>query len=293
MIRKVEYISESLIRINDLMFPLYIIKGDRNYLIDCGISAKANFFYNSIKNTINNEKIDVVLLTHSHYDHTGACSFLQGKYNFEIYASKRAVELLKKPKVIEYINNLNKEFNKIENVDEDIFKCSELDNLIPLNDGQIIKIDKEHSLTAFETRGHTKCSMSYFLLPERILFLGDASGVLEKNRNIKPLFLSSYKDYIKSINKLIKLDAEILAMPHNRFIKGKEKVKTHLINSIKAAERLKENILAKIHFKNTDDIAQNLLPKLFPEPTIVGPKEAFEVNLKAMVETVKREFLLK
>lgn len=289
MIREIENITESVIQLGDIMFPLYIIRGYKNYLIDCGISARANIFYDKIKKIIGYEKIDKVLLTHSHYDHTGACSFLQSKFNFDIYGSKRAIELLNKPKVIEYINKLNREFDDIEKIKTES-SFTKLKNLIPLNDYQQIEIDNEHILTAIETRGHTKCSMSYFLLPERILFPGDTSGVLEKNGEIKPLFLSSYNDYINSIDKLLNLDAEILALPHNRFIRGKERIKIHLNNSIKAAENLKSNILEKIHFEDTDEIAKKLLPELFPNPTVIGPKEAFEVNLKAMVETVKREF---
>ncbi len=49
MIRKIEYITKNVIVLIDNMFPLYIIKGDKNYLIDCGISAKSELFYERIK----------------------------------------------------------------------------------------------------------------------------------------------------------------------------------------------------------------------------------------------------
>jgi len=292
MIRKVEYITDTVIALNDSMFPLYIIKGkEKNYLIDCGISARAEIFYDKIKEILDEEKIDAVLLTHSHYDHTGACSYLQDIFNFKIYGSVRAVELLNKFKVIEFINKLNQEFNRIENIKHNKFKCSELKKLTYLHDNETIAIDEVRSLTAVETKGHTQCSMSYFLLPDRILFPGDASGVLEKNGEIKPLFLSSYNKYIESINKLITLDAEILALPHNRFISGKDKIKRHLENSITVSDNLKSSILQKLNSGNDiKTIAGNLLPELFAKPTVTGPQEAFKINLQAMVKTIKKEF---
>ena len=288
MIRKIENITNQVIVINDNMFPLYIIKGDKNYLIDCGISARSELFYEKIKNTINSEKIDVVLLTHSHYDHTGACSYLQDIYNFEIFGSNRTIELLKKPTVISFINKLNQEFNRIEKSDN--IKCTKLNNLISLENNQTIQIDKDNSLTAIETKGHTQCSMSYLLLPTRILFPGDSTGVMEKNGSIKPLFLSSFNEYIKSIKTLIDLNAEILAFPHNRFIKGKNRVKKHLEMAIFASEKLKTDIVEELQKgKSTTTIAEDLLTNLFPDPTISGPEEAFMINLQAMVNTVKRE----
>lgn len=293
MIREIDYITESVIVLNDNMFPLYILKGDKNYLVDCGISARSEIFLKKIKKILDTKNIDVALLTHSHYDHTGACSYLQNIYDFDIYGSKKTVELLNKPKVISFINKLNQEFNMIEKPSNKNLTCDSLRNLTALENNQNIQMDKDHSLTVIESKGHTQCSVSYLLLPERILFPGDASGVLEKNGSIKPLFLSSYNNYIASIKNLIKLNADILAFPHNRYIKGQNKVNNHLQNAIEVSEKLKDSIIKELNSgKNTKMIAENLLIELFPNPTVIGPKEAFSINLEAMVETINKEFVL-
>ena len=275
----------------DPMFPLYVVRGERNVLVDCAILAKANEIEKNLAALLGDNGIAMVLLTHSHYDHTGACSHLQKKFGFEIVASQRTKEILENDKAVAFIDDLNQKFKKIMNDNSgsvfskprDIRAVGEHDR-IPLPGGQFFEV--------YETPGHTRCSISFRLQPENILFPGDAAGVMEKNGKIKPLFLSSYTQYEGSLKKLLALEAEVLALAHNTAIKGKENVREFLAASLDETQKLKEKIIDRLgQSADFGLIAERLLAEEYVSPTIMGPREALVINVTAMVKSVYYEFV--
>jgi glyoxylase-like metal-dependent hydrolase (beta-lactamase superfamily II) len=281
----------NIIVIHDPMFPLYVIRGERNLLVDCSILAKAFEIEKNLDALLENEMIDLVLLTHSHYDHTGACSRLQEKYGFEIIASQRTKEILENDKAIAFIDDLNQKFKKILN-DQSTTVFSKLKNIRAVKENEVIELPNGQTIEVFETPGHTRCSISFLLKPENILFPGDAAGVVEKTGKIKPLFLSSYSQYEKSLKKLLALDAEVLALAHNTAVKGGGKVRDFLSNSLAATQELKKKIL--VWLGETEDfnhIAEKLLAEEYFSPTIMGPREALLINVTAMVKSIYYEFM--
>jgi glyoxylase-like metal-dependent hydrolase (beta-lactamase superfamily II) len=279
--------------IHDPMFPLYVICGEPNILVDCSILAKAGEIEENLSALLGKEKIAQALLTHSHYDHTGACSYLQEKFGFEIIASQRTKEILENDKAIAFIDDLNQKFKKILN-DPSGTIFSKPHNVRAVRENEVLELSKGQSIEIFETPGHTRCSISFLLKPENILFPGDAVGVVEKNNKIKPLFLSSYTQYEQSLQKLMLLNADILALPHNNAIKGECKVREFLADSLDETQKLKTEIVLAL--QNTQDfnlIAENILNRDYTFPTIMGPREALLINVTSMVKSIFHEFVKK
>jgi glyoxylase-like metal-dependent hydrolase (beta-lactamase superfamily II) len=275
----------------DAMFPLYVIRGERNALIDSAILAKAGEIEKKLSALLGDGGIDMLLLTHSHYDHTGACSRLQDKYGFEIVASRRTKEILENDKAIAFIDGLNQKFKEILH-DHSASAFTMPRNIRAVGENDRIPISAKQSIEVFETPGHTRCSISFLLRPENILFPGDAAGVMEKNGTIKPLFLSSYTHYEASLKKLLALEPEVLALAHNTAIRGREKAKKFLDDSLAETRKLKEKIIAWLG--QTDDfgrIAEKILAEEYAAPTIMGPREALVINVTAMVKSVYFEFV--
>jgi glyoxylase-like metal-dependent hydrolase (beta-lactamase superfamily II) len=241
-----------------------------------------------------NRNIDALLLTHTHYDHTGSCSYLQNRFQFDIYTSTVGANLLKKRKVVDFINHLNREYDRQTGVKTDITLGS-LRKLKALSEGDILPVDSNHHLKVLETPGHTRCSLSFLLLPDRILFPGDSVGVAEKDGTVKPLFLSSYLSYIESLRKLMKLRAEMICFSHNRFIRGRDRIARFLERSLQSAVDFKETILRHQSSSgeiDAEDLAAKVLDAHFPHPTVMGPREALLINVMAMIKAVVREFPL-
>jgi glyoxylase-like metal-dependent hydrolase (beta-lactamase superfamily II) len=277
--------------LHDPMFPLYVIRGERNFLVDCAILAKAGEIEKKLAALLGEEKIGVVLLTHSHYDHAGACSLLQKKHRFEIVASMRTKEILESAKAVAFIDDLNQKFKKILGDRSDTV-FSKPGQLRGVRENDVIELGGGQRIEVLETPGHTRCSVSYLLQPENILFAGDAAGVIETSGKIRPLFLSSYSQYERSLEKLAAVGAETLALPHNSAVKGKKRVAEFLAASLAETRSLKEKILEQLG--KSDDfprIAENLLELECVSPTVTGPREAQLINATAMVKSVFNEFV--
>jgi glyoxylase-like metal-dependent hydrolase (beta-lactamase superfamily II) len=287
----VSQLRNNVFVLHDAMFPLYVIRGERNILVDCAILARAGEIESKLEALLGKEGIGLALLTHSHYDHTGACSLLQEKFGFEIVASRRTKEVLENEKAIAFIDDLNQKFKKmLDDRSGTVFSMPR--NVRAIGENDVLQLSPGQTIEVFETPGHTRCSISFLLNPENILFPGDAAGVMEKTGRLKPLFLSSYTQYENSLRKLMALGAEMLALPHNSVVRGEAKVREFLAASLDETLKLKEEMLAWL--RKSDDfplIAEKILEQEFDAPTIMGPREALLINVTAMVKSIFYEFV--
>jgi glyoxylase-like metal-dependent hydrolase (beta-lactamase superfamily II) len=294
--RKYEFITNKVGVLYDDQFPLYIVLGDRNFLIDSGAATIAPDALTHINDFLagadpsNEKKIDTLLLTHSHWDHTGGAFYLQQKYGFNVIGSHRAAELLGMSKVIEVIDRMNREYKELIQSPHDI-PFAGLQNIQPIKAGDTIRVDAESYFEVLETPGHTKCSISYYLLPGKILFPGDAVGLIDRFGSIRPVFFSSYIQYRNSLQKLADLDVELVAFPHNKFISGKENVKKLFSDSIDHAQSVKDHILQLLH-KEPDPgrVAADIGSQDFAQTTFIGSRQSLLENIEAMVKITAREF---
>lgn len=290
--KAISALGNSVVLLHDPMFPLYLIRGgERNLLVDCAILARAGEIEEKLAGLLGDKKIDAVLLTHSHYDHVGACSLLQQRHGFEIIASLRTREVLENDRAISFIDDLNQKFKMILG-DDSRSEFTKPRHVRAVREGDVIPLPSGQALEVHETPGHTRCSISFLLKPENILFPGDAAGVVETNGKIKPLFLSSYTQFERSLEKLLALRAEVLALPHNNAVKGAGRVAEFLTAALAETRRLQEDIRGRLE-KSADftRIAEDILADEYFSPTIMGPREALLINVTAMVKSVFYEFV--
>jgi glyoxylase-like metal-dependent hydrolase (beta-lactamase superfamily II) len=234
-------------------------------------------------------RIHSLLLTHSHWDHTGGAQFLQQKMGFEVLASPQAVQLLKKPGVIRAIQEMNRNFKKMTGAKSDI-GFTGLNHLCPLQSGEILQLGGHSWLEIRETPGHTKCSMSFLLLPERILFPGDAAGLMEPDGTLRPLFFSSYPEYENSLRSLIKMEARALALPHNRPVRGPDRVKKFLQDSLRSTMEVREAIQKHLEMGHgTKETVEWIVDREFHNISFMGPRNILIMSMESMVKSVRQD----
>lgn len=294
-----EFLAEKVIVLYDMLFPMYIVKGEKIFLIDSGAAAKAEGSAIRINKALTEifrlgiPSVNTLLLTHSHWDHVGGSSLLQKHFQFDVISSRRTAELLNNPKVVDMIDRMNQEFKKIINQKSDIhFK--KLNKIKTVKEEDYIPVDSISRFKVIETPGHTKCSLAFLLLPEKILFPGDSAGLMEPDGTIRPLFFSNYINYENSLKRLIKLEAEVLALPHNKFIKGKDRVFQYLNSSLEVTRAAGREIADHLNKgMNSSEIAEILYSQKFARSSFMGPREAVLTNLRSMVKSVSMGSSLK
>jgi len=295
--RVFDFINDQVIVLYDSTFPVYIIRGEKNFLVDTGTAARATGFAEKIRTVLDsigakNETIDTLLLTHSHWDHVGAASYLQENFEFDVYASTRAVEVLQKDSAVAFIGKLNQNYQQMVN-DTSGVTVKKLKHMSPLKEWDTLPVSKNSYIEVIETPGHTKCSITYMLYPSRTIFIGDATGVRERDGRIKPIFLSSYTAYENSIQKLIALEAEVVCFPHNMVIKGRERVRKHMDEALDRTHEIRDKIIHMLkEGLEVSDIGEALLNREFDRPTLLGPRESMIINFEAMARSVQKESFL-
>ena len=291
-LRTFEKIGDRVVVLNDPTFPLYLITGKKNILVDSGPAAGAPEIFaviTRILREISGKKeirLHTLLLTHSHWDHTGGALYLQQQFGFEVLASQLTVDLLERPGVIRVIDELNQKFKKLARDDCDI-RFGELKKLKVFRPGESIRLDNNSRLEIRETPGHTRCSAAFFLLPERILFPGDAAGLMEPDGTIRPLFFSRYPQYEDTIRTLLKLEAQVLALPHNRAIRGEQKVKSFLEDSLGKTREVREEI--REYLRRGHDVKQTvewIVDREFANISFMGSRENLINSLDSMIRSV-------
>ncbi|MBF0119653.1 MAG: MBL fold metallo-hydrolase [Desulfobacterales bacterium] len=182
-------------------------------LVDAGCGhSNDKLFKNINKCIVPPNQIRYLLLTHCHFDHTGGAKALKEKFQCKIVAHHIDAKFLEEGNdtvtAASWYGAKMQSFlvdRKLHSDKEDI----ELDN-------RIIK--------AIHIPGHSPGSVVYLTESEglKVLFGQDIHGPLH------PSLMSNKEDYIKSLNLLISLDADILCEGHFGVYKGKEAVKNFI-----------------------------------------------------------------
>ena len=144
---------------------------------------------NKIINSLENKKIDYILLTHGHMDHIGSVKELIKLYNPKVYLSILDKDYINGNIILDpYFdkNNYNFEFIDYSNFNFDGIKI-------------------------INTKGHSKGSVSIYLEKEGIIFTGDTLFKGSFGRFDFPL--GNFKELKESINLLFSLDENVIIYP--------------------------------------------------------------------------------
>jgi len=249
---------------------IYLIESGKKCLIDAGTHTEARKILRQLKE-LNAFPPDLIILTHSHWDHCQAIPFLsqrakkEGK-EIEIYASAEAIPNLRDQSYNEVFGT-----GPFTNIEADIISLKEGDT-VDLN-GITLKI--------FETPGHMTDQITILDEKNKNLFVGDALGDKISDIIFVPPFYPPYWDkdnYLNSIDKIKRIDYDTISLTHFGLIHGDE-AKSILDESIANLNKwwsfFEENIenIDNIPYM-IDEVLLELIPKSELEKFPLKLKEA-------------------
>ncbi len=273
---------------NAYAFVYFIESGGERALIDTGTAfwgLQISGFFESV----GVDFLHYVMFTHSHYDHVGGMPVIQKSVDigrrvahegFErVFSSRRALSL---------IEELNRKELQLIGVDYDYhFEPFPVDE--KASEGRTIRVG-DMEVYIMETPGHTRDSVSYYLPGCALAVVGEAVGVPNADYSyILPQFLADVELYMSSFDKIASLDIEILGLPHERIIKGRDEVREFLRRSREyTIEYIQDIRRALEKFDNTEDVMDFMVEKYYRGRNIRQPIYAFMENLKAQIRAVRR-----
>ena len=285
-------ISDRLYAIGNPGLPAFLLLGKKPALFEAGMTFMGPAYLKELSAHLGDAgHLRHLLLTHSHYDHCGAAPFLKRKIpNLQIGANRLAAEIFQRPNAVRLIRTLSHDLEERSKPligDEDIsFHGLEVGLL--LADGAELFLGDGDPVRIIATPGHTRDALSFYMPEWKTLIAGEAVGAFDRNFSIRPEFLSSYDDYLASLEKLAALDIQILVMAHSYVLTG-EDARGYIARSIEATGRFQKRIETLLGRWGGDQ--EEVVRRIFKEDyedaqAILQDEEPFRINLRAKVKVV-------
>ena len=264
----------------------------RQALIDTGYSFCAPELARNIRTQLGHQRLDYIILTHSHYDHASGCPVCCRQFpEAVVIAGKKAAQVFAKPSARAAMARMNAHAAARLGLepDGDRLEGLRVDRIVEEGD----RIDfGDFSLAVYETPGHTKCSLAFFSPENGLLISSETLGLpMGKGLN-KPGYLIGYQMTIDSIRKIQALQPEELLIPHNGLYQ-EEEPGAFLEQSLFWAERIKDMVVERYQQgASQEDIVRSFQDIYFYQKIgRVQIEEAFLLNASIMVRMLLKECL--
>ena len=241
--------------------------------------------------TIGTQPLRAVFLTHSHYDHVAALPYVRQAWpEIKAYAAEYACHIFEKTKAKQMMFHMSKTAAEESHHEwkSDDYKGELLYADKPLEDGDRIALG-EFVVEVIETIGHTQCSVS-FLINNKVMISSETIGLEgDFEGGYVPAFLISYKKTVDSLRRTREADPKQLYMPHRGLVIPDERYWKYMEKGLAAT---KDEIIRILASYPTLEAQILEMEEVFWKKAADGawPREAFDMNAKAMLRTVAAEF---
>ncbi|MBW2710250.1 MAG: AMP-binding protein, partial [Deltaproteobacteria bacterium] len=227
--------------------PVYLLNGRKPVLFDAGLAMYGGIYEGAIKTILGKRYPVLLFLTHVHFDHCGATSYLKKVFpGLRTATSKEAVNIMKRENAVKLIRKLSKDaMENAADMDDAMLLCDRFEPFeteLVVEDGQLVKLEKGLTVKAFHTPGHTRDFISYYIPERKILIASEAGGCADISGYICTESLVDFDIYLSSIRRLVMLDVEVLCQGHHFVYVGKEEVKKFFERSIQTAFEFKSMV---------------------------------------------------
>ena len=271
---------------------LFVVDAPEPAVFEGGMTCESRLYAERILSALGGRTPAYLFITHSHWDHCGAVAYLKDRFPaMKIAAAPQVGAVIQRPNAQQLIEALNRGFRDAmlrnrayepSQLMEVTFRPFAVD--IELSDGQIIDLGGGVTVEALATPGHTRDHFSYYLANEKILFGGEAAGLLQcKGGMISSDFVSNFEEYLTSLRRLAALPAEVICLGHYLALAGEEEIKQFFKDSQRGALDYRDII-----YQVLDEVggsAELAAQKIKAEYYDTSPEipESFIINMRAQV----------
>ena len=195
---------------------VYLVLDERPILVDAGMMAAPTL--RNIKKLIDPAKIEKIVLTHCHHDHSGAAPELKAATGARLLLSEKEVGAVGDDlATVAYLFGQQAPHYEVDQT---------------LKEGMVLDTG-EWKLEVLETPGHSQGSLCLYEPQAKVLFSGD-TVFPDGNIGRTDMYGGSTQDLVASIERLTALDVEIM-YPGHMEITGRD-VKRQIEMSLRFAK---------------------------------------------------------
>ena len=175
---------------------VYLVLDEKPILVDAGMMAGPTL--KNIKKFIDPAKIELIVLTHCHHDHSGAAPALKEVTGARLMLSEKEVGCIGDELAsVAYLFGQQAPEYKVDET---------------LKEGMVLDTG-EWKLEVMETPGHSTGSLCLYERTEKVLFSGD-TVFPDGNIGRTDMFGGSTDELVRSIQRLTELDVKVMYPGH-------------------------------------------------------------------------------
>jgi len=266
-----------------------ILGSEKTALHDLGMACFNKEMIANLEKALDGRPLDYVLMSHTHYDHMGALPYVIKRWpDVKVCGSQKAAQVFARQGALDMIVSMGKTAAEFYGKDPDEITAEGVRVDIVLQSGDIVDLGEE-KIAAFETKGHTDCSMSYFLQPQGIILASESTGVLMENEIMHTSVLKSFDESLESAIFLSKLPYKGILIPHYGMLK-EHMLKDYFDTYIAAAEKEKNLIEGWIkEGKTLEEVFEEHKKIYWTEQRAVShPYRAYKMNTEIIIKRMMK-----
>jgi glyoxylase-like metal-dependent hydrolase (beta-lactamase superfamily II) len=298
-------ITQSLWAFGTTDYPIYLFQDEfEAALFEGGVGSTTPLLVEQVESVgMRLATIGRLAITHAHPDHVMGIPQLRALLpDLCVIASEKAAQTLAAEKAVSVFAQMDELLHvslsrkgavRPEHIPPPLAdKRIAVDRVV--GDGDSIAVGGSR-FQVLATPGHSECSLSFYEPREKILIISDASGYyMPSDASWWPTYLSGYGAYLRSLERLAAIEAEVLCLSHNAIIRGVSNTRAYLEGAMAAARQYHARIVAETRAgRSVRQIAECLGAEVYAKTDLM-PLDFFQKNCGVLVkQSLKHEGLSK